>query len=490
MLINLYNQLIIMSVVAGGLYLILKLFSGLTMKCFTPSWYYYTYIGIYMFLLLPYHKFLSLFHLDFNQNAGNGLVLPTLPSTLELSSPGSNDLVAVADKTENVLTFNFDFLPYLLLAGTLAFIVVIMIQNIKLYRRIFSVCRLADEAQFQGILSRCKQKMGISKEVLVYTSPYASTPFLYGVLKPRIVLPDIEFTTEELQHVFYHELTHWKRHDPWLKFLMLLVNAVHWFNPLAYIARYDIDRFCELSCDESVVTSMNTEERRRYCELMLNVLWHATGHNAKLISAFSDKRKQIERRITFMLNCKKMKTSSKILSVVVAVIIMAFGATIVAFANDSSLVEGNPQLVIPAPPTDKSDLPTEIVQPFKADRIEGGAIDEEGTPDVIMPLNISFQETRTLSKGGSKTYSFDVNGGWFDPDHNAVSVVITLESGEKYQYISEDVTNGVTLANVTAYGDSNRTLSNLDPDSEYEITIINLGTSDLKYTISLTSYID
>jgi len=65
-----------------------------------------------------------------------------------------------------------------------------------------------------------------------------------------------------------------------------------------------------------------------------------------------------------------------------------------------------------------------------------------------------------------------------------------MESGEKYQYISEDVTNGVALANVTVSGDSNRTLSNLDPDSEYEITIINLGTSDLKYTISLTSYID
>lgn len=83
-----------------------------------------------------------------------------------------------------------------------------------------------------------------------------------------------------------------------------------------------------------------------------------------------------------------------------------------------------------------------------------------------------------------------MDGGWFEPDHNTVSVVITMESGEKYQYISEDVTNGVTLANVTVSGDSNRTLSNLDPDSEYEITIINLGTSDLKYTISLTSYID
>jgi len=438
--------------------------------------------------VLPYHKLISFF--DYKPKTKTILSLPALTSSTNLPLMGQHNLIEMVDKTENTSAIDISFLPYIFLAGTLVFLIVILIQSFKIHHRIFAVCKLSDDLQFKNILLGCKQEMGISKNIPLYISPNISTPFLYGVLNPCIILPNIQFTAEELQHVFQHELTHWKLRDPWLKLLMLLVNAVHWFNPLAYIARYDIDRFCELSCDESVVTSMNTEERRRYCELMLNVLWHATGHNANLIIAFSDKRKQLERRITFMLNCKKMKTSSKILSVVVAVIIMAFGATTVAFANGSSLAEGNPQLVIPAPPTDKSDLPTESIQPFKAERIEGGAIDEEGTPDVIMPLNVSFQETRTLSKGGSKTYSFDVDGGWFEPDHNTVSVVITMESGEKYQYISEDVTNGVTLANVTVSGDSNRTLSNLDPDSEYEITIINLGTSDLKYTISLTSYID
>jgi hypothetical protein len=63
------------------------------------------------------------------------------------------------------------------------------------------------------------------------------------------------------------------------------------------MARYDIDRFCESSCDESVVNLMDAKERRRYCELMLSVLWDVTGHHVKPFSAFSDKRKQLERRI-------------------------------------------------------------------------------------------------------------------------------------------------------------------------------------------------
>ena len=60
--------------------------------------------------------------------------------------------------------------------------------------------------------------------------------------------------------------------------------------PISLYARRDIDRFFEQSCDESVVKSMNNQERRRYCELILNVLWNVTDQNTQLFSAFSDKR--------------------------------------------------------------------------------------------------------------------------------------------------------------------------------------------------------
>jgi beta-lactamase regulating signal transducer with metallopeptidase domain len=309
MLINLYNQLFVMSIVAGGLYLILKIFSMVTTKYFKASWHYYTYIAVYMFLLLPYHKFISLF--SFNQEINTKLSLPVLPDILRSSPSSSNNFIAVADNAESVPTLNLDFLPYLLIAGTLVFIAIILIQNIKLHRRIFEVCHLTNEVQLQEVLAKCKQQMGMLNHVQIYISPYASTPFLYGVFKPRIVLPEIEFTADELRYIFQHELTHWKRHDAWLKCLMLLINAIHWFNPLAYMARYDIDRFCELSCDESVVNLMGNEERRRYCKLMLGVLWNVTGHNVKLFSAFSDKRKQLERRMNMIMKFDGLKGKKK-----------------------------------------------------------------------------------------------------------------------------------------------------------------------------------
>ncbi len=348
MFIGLYNQLFIMSFVSGGLYLILKIINTATKRYFKASWHYYTYIVIYTFLLLPYHKLVSLF--NFNPKIENILSLPSIASSANLPLNNRHDLVVMTDITvanasKIVSMIDINFFTYLLITGSMVFIIVILIQNIKIHRRIFGVCRLSDNLQFQDMLLKCKQKMGMSKNMSLYISPYASTPFLYGILRPRIVLPDIQFTAEELQHVFQHELTHWKRHDAWLKFLMLLINAIHWFNPLVYFARLDIDRFCELSCDESAVSSMNIEERRRYCELILGVLWNVTGHNVKLFSAFSDKRKQLERRMNMIMENKSSKSNKRVRILALSLTLaLSLGGTMVAYAANSDGKEASIQL--------------------------------------------------------------------------------------------------------------------------------------------------
>lgn len=325
-----------MSVVVGGLYLVLRLLSVLTMKYFTAFWHYCTYTAIYLFLLLPYHKLIALFHLNFSQKAGNNFTFPTLPFAIAIATSDRNDFVSVEEKTGLELLLDFYFLFYLLIAGTIMFFLVILIQNYKLHCRIFDMCRLTDETQTLEILSKCKQKMRISQNMLVYISPHASTPFLYGILKPRIILPEAEFTMEELECIFYHELTHWKRHDAWLKCLMLLINAVHWYNPLAYIARRDIERHCELSCDESIALTMHHEERRQYCDLLLGVLEHVAMQHAKLYSAFSDKR-QLERRINAIMKIGGLKNKKSVrLLAGTLTLIFLLGGAVTAYAASGS----------------------------------------------------------------------------------------------------------------------------------------------------------
>ena len=179
--------------------------------------------------------------------------------------------------------------------------------------------------------------------------------------------------------------------------------------------------------------------------------------------------------------CSYMK---KILALVLTLVLCLSTGALVAYAAENNS------------PVDTSDVST----PMVAKNNIGGEISScgacdtevgaEGVNNGAATRNVNKSETITLAKGASKTYSFDVSGGWFNPDHNTVSVVIENVSGGSYQYISENVTDNIELANTTYSGDANRTLSNLNPDDTYEITIINLESDPITLTVSLTSYID
>lgn len=307
MLVQIYSQLFIMSVAAGGLYFFLKAFGIITLKCFTATWHYYTYVICYLFFLFPYHKFFTLIHLSSNQEIGKRIIISNLQPVLEIFPSGNPNIAITGNETATIPSNNFEWFCYFLIAGTLVFLSVILIQSYRVNRRIFSFCQLEDEASIINILSECKKVKEITINVVVYVSSQAKTPFLYGIFRPRIIMPDTEFTEEELRHIFCHELTHWKRHDALLKSLLLFANVLHWFNPLAYIIRHDIDRFCELSCDESVVLSMNNEERRRYCELILSTLLKSVDTHLTTISAFSNQR-NLERRMKMIMKNEGLST--------------------------------------------------------------------------------------------------------------------------------------------------------------------------------------
>ncbi len=79
------------------------------------------------------------------------------------------------------------------------------------------------------------------------------SPVMTGMISPVILLPDMAFTEEELSMILRHELVHWKRRDIWYKFVLLLANAVHWFNPLVWVMARQADQDIEISCDGAVL---------------------------------------------------------------------------------------------------------------------------------------------------------------------------------------------------------------------------------------------
>ena len=102
----------------------------------------------------------------------------------------------------------------------------------------------------------------------VYICDDIASPFILGVLRPRIYLPS-GLTGATLESVLRHERAHLKRRDHWWKPLAHVLIAVYWFNPLLWAAYVLLCRDIELACDERVVRDMTREDRAAYSQALL-----------------------------------------------------------------------------------------------------------------------------------------------------------------------------------------------------------------------------
>ena len=149
-----------------------------------------------------------------------------------------------------ILFFSFQIVCYAL-----------YVQRLKKYNRNAN----QQEMELLHGLSGSKNAPGL------YKNPAAATPVLVGIFRPAIILPDKKYEDIELQSILLHEITHMRKHDIVIKWLLILVGALHWFNPVTYFVRREIDRACELACDESVIKKLDNAGRQHYGNALIMV---------------------------------------------------------------------------------------------------------------------------------------------------------------------------------------------------------------------------
>ena len=103
----------------------------------------------------------------------------------------------------------------------------------------------------------------------IYLCDRIPTPFILGMLRPRIFLPS-DLSQEQIRSVVAHERAHIARLDHWWKPLGFLLLSIHWFNPLVWIAYGLLCRDIELACDEKVIQNMTASQKQAYSEVLLS----------------------------------------------------------------------------------------------------------------------------------------------------------------------------------------------------------------------------
>ena len=169
-------------------------------------------------------------------------------------------------------------------------------------------------AAAKDLLDRSRERMKIRREVDVIETTSVTSPALHGFIRPRILLPPgvlEHFDSEELEYIFLHELAHLRRHDVALNLITSVVQAVHWFNPLVWLAFSRMREERELACDELALAVLRQDERPRYGRTILKLLesFHSPGAIPALVG-ITNHKEQMRRRITMIATFQKHSRKS------------------------------------------------------------------------------------------------------------------------------------------------------------------------------------
>ena len=148
----------------------------------------------------------------------------------------------------------------------------------------------------------------------VWTCGAVPTPFVLGLLRPRIYLPPhLDDTTRT--YVLAHERHHIRRRDPWWKLLGWCLLAVYWWNPAVWLCWVLFCRDMEMSCDEAVLDALGSEAKRGYS---LSLVAHAAAAPMPAALAFGEH--DATRRVKNVLAWKKATPRVAFLAAAAAVL--------------------------------------------------------------------------------------------------------------------------------------------------------------------------
>lgn len=165
------------------------------------------------------------------------------------------------------------------------------------------------------ILLRRRLGQAVKIQEDVYESDRISTPFLLGFLDSRIYLP-MGLEPEEKAYVLAHELVHLRRRDYLVKMVTWLILALHWFNPLVWLAYGLMVRDMEMSCDESVIRRLGKESKKAYSQTLLAISSAAEGDLVRRLlptAPLSFGEKDIRSRVKNVLAYRGVKAGTGVL---------------------------------------------------------------------------------------------------------------------------------------------------------------------------------
>ena len=324
--------------VSGALLLLLILgLKPLYKNKFSKRWQYYIWIVVALRLLLPFTPDTTIIGSLFEKFDTTAITneIPTNPNVPVPADTGNskaepiqtNREITTAAMREPVDKYVCLFFIWSALA------LVLFVRKVTVYQGFIQYIKAGNkevsDIKILNLLSDCEEKLKIKTRVELSCNPLIASPMLSGFFRPRIILPVGEWEDKELSYIFVHELIHYKQRDMFYKWLIQIVVCVHWFNPFVYLLEKEVNKSCELSCDEKVISILNEKAKREYGDTLISFLKSNNLYKSSLASVtLTEGAEQLKERLGAIMKFrKKSKAIIAITAIFTAAVCVCFFVT-------------------------------------------------------------------------------------------------------------------------------------------------------------------
>lgn len=259
------QNLFLISVSVIPLILLFLILSPLLLRRYGAEWRFWVFALLAIRLLIPYRP-------EFGHAP---IMLPSIPdftitaSREEQKAPAESHAPSAAPSTKSETqtdsTPSIPSPPQRSLRELLSLVYLLGALGFGIYP-ILSYWAFLEKIRYD------RQYLPTESPIPVYRFSRISSPMLIGYFRPQILIPNRNYSPEELSLILRHELQHRKRGDLWWKLLFVLVRAVHWWNPFVWlmVRRWEADM--EYCCDNQVLKACNVEEKKLYSKTILKTM--------------------------------------------------------------------------------------------------------------------------------------------------------------------------------------------------------------------------
>ncbi|MGO4106348.1 M56 family metallopeptidase [Paenibacillus sp. YAF4_2] len=403
-----------------------------------PRWAYLLWILLVLRLLLPWapESSFSVFNIFQPLSENSHLVTeketpasPAIEQSFDISSrtqvldSSPNSVSTIGSDSTVKKPMSLLQITSIWLVGMFMFLSFMIRANVRFTALIKKEVTVIDQG-INSLFERCKDEMKVHRKIALIKTNQVSSPTLFGLLKPKLLIPDFALcylNEVQLRYVFLHELSHVRRRDIAMNWLMNILLSVHWFNPLLWYAYHKMRADQEMACDAWALSRIKPEESNEYALTIIKLL-ELFANPVRLAGAasISGNKKELKRRLVMITSFKKHSYKWSLIGLTV---ILLLGGT--ALTNANTQDKGNQAI-------EDNNQSLDVTAIENLSEVWANALKtREGKPRYEMMSSKAkdkFIQEQIIRSGENWNYNIGVSSPWvvdFESEIDGMNVIIT-----------------------------------------------------------------